>query len=986
MLQNTAGVIDSFKRIWQGWPLRILLPVLLAVVVYGTILFGSVLPMMEQNILEQNRDGIRLLTDTAWSVVQEYYLREQSGELTREDAQQRAADRVRSMRYGPGSEDYFWITDMTPTLIAHPYRPELEGIDLSDFEDPEGTKVFQLFVDTVRESEGGYVRYLWQYQGDPTRVIPKYAYVRRFEPWGWVIGTGMYLEELEAEVAAARRKAVVVSAAGFAAVLLLAILIIFRTLRLENQRRLAEMGLQRQRDFLSDVIRSMAHPFMVFNAENYQLELANEAGRAFLSSSTDCHRYCVTHDMEISEVETGHRCPLDSVKESRQPSTVEHIYEDGSGQRRYIEVHSYPILNATGEVEQIVEYAQDITPRKQARILLQEKEEQFRLLYERAPISYQSLDENGRLLTVNQAWLDELGYQQNEVIGRWFGDFLISEDRELFPSRLDHFKAAGEVFGIEFQMIHKNGHPVRVSFNGKIGHDAQGRFQQTHCVFWNITEQRAAEEALKASERRYREISEIISDFAYSIQVLPDGSFQKEWSTGSGLRPLQVDFEQFLLSGSSLVSQGAVYPDDESRYLQRMEAYQRRQPVVTEYRLVSPDGGTHWVRHYGKPVWDEKQNRLVRILGAVQDISEQKRMEEALRESEDRYHAIFERSYTPMMLIDPADSRIVEANLAAAKFYGYSQDELKQMKISEINTLDPVEVAREQQLAVREERNYFLFKHRLAGGEIRHVEAYSGPIQLEGRPLLYSLINDVTERIHSQEENLRLVAAIEQVNELIVMTDLQGRITYVNPFFSEVTGYSREEALGQNPNILKSGLQTETFYQQLWETLNAGRTWTGQFINRRKDGSLYHEQAIVFPIKDRSGRILNYAAVKRDISKQIRAEQNIQRQVRRLSALRNIDIAISASLDLKLVLDILLEQTRHELEVDAADILLYNASFQKLDLATWQGFKTPLSSGISIRIGKTLPGTVAVTRRPISIADLHLNPSVELLSPHLKDE
>ncbi len=973
--------MKHLKRIWDGWPTRILLPVLMTAILYILILFGVVLPILANNILAEKKDSTRLLADAVWSIVEEYYVREQSGELTREDAQQRAANRVRAMRYGATGKDYFWINDMTPTLIAHPYRQDLEGVDLSDYEDSNGVKMFQEFIDAVQQSEGDYVEYLWQYQDDATRILPKYSYVKKFAPWGWVIGTGLYLDEVDAEIARVRQKVGGISAIGLAGILLLSALIVSRAVALENQRKAAETELEHQRDFLENVIQSLAHPFIVINAADGKIELENEAAKdtEFNPALKPC--FCVTHDVAISPDQEGHHCPLDIVKESRQPVTVEHVCFDALGNPNYVEVHGHPILNAEGEVIQMIEYSLDITPRKQAELQIREKEEQFRLLYEHAPISYQSLDGKGYILRVNQAWLAELGYRQEEVVGHWFGDFLSPESKELFREKFTLVQSTGEVCDVIFEMLHKNGSYLQASFN--VSYDSRDNPQQIHCVFRNITEQRAAEKALKESERRYREISEIISDFAYSIWVLPDGTFRKEWSTNSGFGLPGIDFNQ-MLDGGNLVKQGLVHPEDESLYLQRMDSFLRNEPVVTEYRLISKEGNELWVRHYGKPIWDEKENRLARILGAVQNISEQKRIEKALRESEDRYRAIFEQSYTPMLLIDPADGQIVETNLAASKFYGYTQEALKRMNISEINMLDAGEVAAEQQRAVREERNYFLFKHRLANGEIRHVEVYSGPIPLAGRNLLYSIIHDVTQRVQSQRENLRLATAIEQAKELVIMTDIEGNIIYVNPFFSEVTGYSREEALGQTPRIMKSGLQTEAFYKRLWNTISSGRTWSGQFINRRKDGSLYHEEAIIFPVKDDHGRIISYASVKRDASEQIRAEQDIKRKVRRLSALRNIDTAISASLDLKLILDILLEQTRRELGVDAADVLLYNATFQKLDLASWQGFKSALSPDISFRVGKTLPGTVAVSREPLFLPDLDQSPPVELLTPEIR--
>ncbi|MBI5572493.1 MAG: PAS domain S-box protein [Desulfomonile tiedjei] len=127
----------------------------------------------------------------------------------------------------------------------------------------------------------------------------------------------------------------------------------------------------------------------------------------------------------------------------------------------------------------------------------------------------------------------------------------------------------------------------------------------------------------------------------------------------------------------------------------------------------------------------------------------------------------------------------------------------------------------------------------------------------------------------SLAERERLVSAIEQAAEAVVITDVEGTIHYVNPAFESITGYTREEAIGRNPRILKSGEHDDAFYQQLWDTIQGGDTWSGRLINRRKDGRLFHEEATISPVKDPSGKITDFVAVKRDITEHLELSRQL---------------------------------------------------------------------------------------------------------------
>jgi PAS domain S-box-containing protein len=139
------------------------------------------------------------------------------------------------------------------------------------------------------------------------------------------------------------------------------------------------------------------------------------------------------------------------------------------------------------------------------------------------------------------------------------------------------------------------------------------------------------------------------------------------------------------------------------------------------------------------------------------------------------------------------------------------------------------------------------------------------------------------ERNRAEAAHARLVTAVEQAAETIVITDLRGVILYANPAFEKTTGYTRTEALSQNPRILKSGQHDAEFYRQMWQTLGRGETWCGHFVNRRKDGSLYEEEATISPVRDAAGAIINYVAVKRDVTREVHLNAQV-RQMQKMEA------------------------------------------------------------------------------------------------------
>ncbi len=228
--------------------LKIVLPTILTILLFILTIFLIIIPRFQDNIMDGKREMIKELTNSAWSILAKYEKDEKDGLLSKEDAQNTAKSRIQYLRYGDESKDYFWITDMRPFMVMHPFRSDLDGKDLSDFTDPHGKKLFVEFVETVKKSEHGYVDYMWQWKDDSLKIVPKLSYVRIFKPWNWVIGTGIYIEDVKKEISALTKRLLWISVGITIIISLLLLYISNQSLNAEKKRITAENELKESKE------------------------------------------------------------------------------------------------------------------------------------------------------------------------------------------------------------------------------------------------------------------------------------------------------------------------------------------------------------------------------------------------------------------------------------------------------------------------------------------------------------------------------------------------------------------------------------------------------------------------------------------------------------------------------------------------------------------------------------------------------------------
>jgi PAS domain S-box-containing protein len=259
--------------------------------------------------------------------------------------------------------------------------------------------------------------------------------------------------------------------------------------------------------------------------------------------------------------------------------------------------------------------------------------------------------------------------------------------------------------------------------------------------------------------------------------------------------------------------------------------------------------------------------------------------EETKKESEARFRALIENAQDAIVVIDGRGA-ILYASPSIDRVAGYPSSELQGKSV--IDLLDPTEAGGSLSLLSLAVANPGASLSKPKEIRFRHKDGSWRILEFVGRNFLDDPriggivlnVRDITERRKAEKAQRLLRMAVEQAGEAIVITDTEGIIQYVNPAFEKITGYPRREAVGKNPRILSSGKHPPEFYRSLWETLARGETWSGNFTNRRKDGSTYAEEAVISPVRDGAGKIINYVAVKKDVTGEKKMEEQLLQAVK----------------------------------------------------------------------------------------------------------
>ncbi|MBI4964283.1 MAG: PAS domain S-box protein [Desulfomonile tiedjei] len=538
-------------------------------------------------------------------------------------------------------------------------------------------------------------------------------------------------------------------------------------------------------------------------------------------------------------------------------------------------------------IEELAEMRKRISEMEatQARLVgiekaLRESEEQFRLLYENAPLGYQSLDENGHFLGVNQAWLDTLGYKREEVIGRWFGDFLAPGYQDHFKINFPKFKAAGEIHWVEFEMLRKDGSQIPVAFDGQIGRDEQGRFRQTHCILHDISEIKRSQDALKESEQRFRAVIDNvevgISVLNANMEIVEVNKAMKRYfphvRPGCG----QICYEHYndppRLKPCSYCPCVLTLQDGEVH------------DAITE----TPAGSEIRCYHLISSPIKDSEGRVQYVIELTEDITDRKRAEEALRLSEERYRRLFEDA--PLMYVITRNERgvplISDCNELFLNSVGYTRKAVLGQPLADFYSPESRTELLERGGYTRAlAGEFFIGERQLLTHDGRLIPALlytATEMDPSGQVIgTRAMFVDITGRkkaegkMQDSEERLRLTLEAAQIG--IWDWDVKNDQWYASPTYHSMLGYEPETGLADRRKWLDRVHPDDRAQvkERIQEVLTRDfKEYQYEARLQHADGTYRWQQVRGFGIKrDENGKVTRMLGIRMDITERKQAEE-----------------------------------------------------------------------------------------------------------------
>lgn len=562
---------------------------------------------------------------------------------------------------------------------------------------------------------------------------------------------------------------------------------------------------------------------------------------------------------------------------------------------------------------------------ERARMMERERESNQTLqsLIDASPLAICVLDTDGRVSLWNRSAEKIFGWGCEDVIGQRLP--IIRDDREQEFRDLFSRAIAGErLSGVSLKRTRKDGVDIDVNLWTSPLLNAQGRIVGLLGMYSDVTARVRAEEALRASEVYHRELLENCSDI---ISVLnPSATFQY-------VSPSVVSI--LGMSSESLIGANAIeliHPDEQglARELLGKALTSAGTNVPFELRLRHADGSYRILEGTGRYLPHDAE--VAGIVINSHDITSRRHRErvEAIAQSlsqppveGESLSAWLSSAHRQLAEIMDADNFYVALYDSARELYWfpYVSDEHESFSVytrEEFRGTLTDYVRRTGKLLCVDQRE---FEALVARGEVDDVGVPSAvwmgvplmtargvigvaavqnyqdaSVYTHGEPRLFAMLAErialAIERQQAEEAQLRLATAIQQSADLVVITDPNGDIEYVNPAFERTTGFEGGKVLGKNPRFLKSGQHPHSFYQEMWQVISSGSVWSGNFVNRRRDGALFTEVATITPVHDSSGRTVNYVKVSRDVTQQLLMESQL-RQSQKLEAIGSLAAGIA---------------------------------------------------------------------------------------------
>ena len=550
-----------------------------------------------------------------------------------------------------------------------------------------------------------------------------------------------------------------------------------------------------------------------------------------------------------------------------------HRHKDGSV--IYIEV-SIQFRQVNGG--QFVTFLHDITKRKQREKAMYESNEQFQLLFENSLDAILLTNPDGSVYSANPAAEKMFGRSKEELSGLKRNEISDENDSRLIPS-LEERSKTGRFHG-ELNYLRKDGTIFPVDVTSTIFKDSNGN-ERSSIIARDISERKNAEENLRINNFRLNLAMSTANITLWEMDV-PTGKVLFGNKSGEILGYQSDKFIHYT-DFTKLIQ-----PDDLERIMQTLQRHFDGiiDKFEEEFRILNQSGEYKWFYVVGSVTKRDAKGTPLNITGIDIDISDRKQSEQLLIQSEKRYKSLFQDNQLVIIILNPDTGEIIDANQAASNYYGWSHTELCHKIISDINPRPKDEIALTLLDSREHVSNHLMVKHRLANGELRDVEIYSGPIMVNESTMLYAIVKDITENKQAEEalrlSERRLDAVFNSVNETIMMLDADGFILTANSTAAKRFGMTVNELLGKN--IFKMSSPQASFIRT--EHIQKLKDTALPIRFEDEVGDILYNNTF-YPIPESSERIEQFIVINHDITESRRAQEALRINVERYELIYN---------------------------------------------------------------------------------------------------
>ncbi len=527
---------------------------------------------------------------------------------------------------------------------------------------------------------------------------------------------------------------------------------------------------------------------------------------------------------------------------------------------------------------------------RQSQSAVQAALTRFTGLFRTLPIAELVADPQGLIIDANPVACELLGLRDPHYHHRFLARLIHEDDRSRLLGIMNRLRDGEDAVLPEVRLLGTGQGPLLADLHiARLALEATDRSRFV-CALLDRTDAVRQREALRDAYARIEHSEALLVATGRQARIgaweFDLGAARLRWTVITReLHEVGPDFEP------SIERATAFYHPDDRRVIRAALAAALRDgtPYELELRLSTAKGRSLWVKTTAEPIRGEGdhnglgQGPILGLRGSIQDVTSRIEAEQARRENEQRYRALFESAAEGLSIIQ--DERFVSINRAGLKMLGYdTADAVLGRRPWDISPPhqpcgeSSESKARELLQGAHGGRGQrFEWEHQRADGSILPVEVTLIPVQLAGRQSLFVVWADLTERRAAEHRELRARVVFDNTSEGIVVTDSDQRILAVNRAFSEITGYSEEEALGATPRLVQSGRHDAAFYQALWMELNETGNWRGEIWNRRKNGEIYAQLTTISAVRDQAERLTHYVAVFGDITHIKRSEEALYR-------------------------------------------------------------------------------------------------------------